>query len=354
MASFQWARIFHEHGHTSHSICYPQSPLAAKLRQSQLKTHEMDFRPYFSPLRTLELRNYILQNKIEAVFLQSLKDLWVVSPALIGLSCKLVGFAQMWLQGINKKDVLHTLVHKRMDLLITLTPRQGEQVLRCIPFPKEKTQVVPNSINSEKFSPSLRSGKIREQLGAGENDILIGIVGRLDPQKGQRELIEAFALCKKNSPELPLKLVLVGEPTPHQGEDYLKSLTDGISKHNLNNHVKLAGFREDIPAVMASLDVFVLNSYQEAFGFVLVEAMASGTAAIATNSGGVPDILQEGRYGWLVPPKDVVALSRTLQEVCSQNTKRQELAKKARAYAQNEFDEIKNFNKLVELVEGLP
>jgi glycosyltransferase involved in cell wall biosynthesis len=354
MASFQWARIFDEHHHVSHSICYPDSPLAAKLRQSKLKSHEMAFKNYFSPLQSLELRKYIVQNGIEAVFLQSLKDLWVVSPALIGLDCKLIGFAQMWLQGINKKDFLHTLIHKRMDLLITLTPRQGAQVLRCIPYPPEKTRVIPNSINSQKFSSDLRDENLRAKLGAKTSDILIGLVGRLDPQKGQQELIEAFAKCKITTPDLPLKLVLVGESTPNSGDHYLNLLRETIRKNNLENDVTLAGFRSDIPAVMASLDVFVLNSYQEAFGFVLVEAMASGTAVIATNSGGVPDILHEGRYGWLVPPRDITALAHTLQEVCSQGTKRRDLAKKAQIYARDEFDETKNYKKLLTYIEELP
>lgn len=356
MASHQWARIFQEQGHKSFSICYPGSPLAAKLAQSQLATKEMAFKAYFSPKKSKELSRFIVQNDIQAVFLQSLKDLWVVVPALWFLPknhpCKLIGFAQMWLQGINKKDFLHTLIHKRMDALITLTPRQSEQVLRCIPFEKENTHVIPNSINTKRFSPSLRSAEVRKEFGAQENDILIGLVGRIDRQKGQKELLEAFALSRKRTPHLPLKLVLVGDPTPDSGESYLQSLKDTLTKNKLENDVILAGFREDIPRVMSCLDIFVLNSYQEAFGFVMVEAMASGTAVIATNSGGVPDILQNGKYGWLVPPKDVNALSDTLTYVANETEKRKTMALTAREYACNEFDELKNFEKILNLAKG--
>src|SRR5690606_12697019 len=95
MASYQWARLFQEHNHGGLSICAPHSPLAAKLKQSQLKTKEMHFTTYFSPIQTWRLRQYIVQNSINAVYLQSLKDLWVVVPALWGLDCKLIGFAQM-------------------------------------------------------------------------------------------------------------------------------------------------------------------------------------------------------------------------------------------------------------------
>lgn len=351
MASFQWARLFHEHNHGSFSICAPDTPLAAKLKSSPLKTKEMDFSTYFSPGQTLQLRQYIVQNSIEAVYLQSLKDLWVVSPALVGLPCKLIGFAQMWLEGINKKDPLHTLIHKRMNHLITLTPRQGEQVLRCIPFEKEKTSVIPNSIDTHRFSPQLRDESLRKEFGADREDILVGLVGRLDPQKGQFELIEAFAEAKKKAPHLPLKLVLVGHSTPGEGENYSQLLIQTIARNQLQDSVKLVGFRDDIPRTMAALDIFVLNSYQEAFGFVMVEAMASGTAVIATNAGGVPDILHNGEYGWLVPPRDIPTLSENLIRLASDSSARRILAEKARNYALNEFDENKNFFKLLKITE---
>ena len=351
MASFQWARIFAEQGHNSHCMCYPDSPLAEKLRHSQLISQEIAFQQYFSPRATWQLRQYIVRHGIDGVFLQSLKDLWVVSPALVGLPCKLIGFAQMWLEGINKKDFLHTLIHKRMDALVTLTPLQSAQVLRCIPFPSEKTHVIPNSIDTRRFSPRLRSDDLRRELGAANSDILVGIVGRLDPQKGQRELIESFAQARRRAPQLPLKLALVGDPTPSSGDEYRRSLEEAIKKHNLDKDVVLAGFRSDIPSVMASLDIFVLNSYQEAFGFVLVEAMASGTAVIATDSGGIPDVVDDGRAGWLVPPKNIDALADTLIEVASHNERRRARAEEGRVYALEKFDELGNFKKISTLLE---
>lgn len=350
MASAQWAGLFKRHGHESYSISIPDSPLTKRLKDLHLPHTEMNFREYVSPLETLKLRKYIVSHGIEAVFLQSLKDLWVVSPALIGLPTKLIGFAQMWLEGIDKKDFLHGLIHRRMDHLITLTPRQSEQVLKCIPYPKEKTLVIPNSINPEKFSPNLRSQKIRSEFGAKETDVLIGIVGRLDRQKGQREAIESFAMAKKESGLNNLKLVLVGDSTPDSGHSYLDELKKTAADLQVTEHIYFAGFRADVPAVMASLDIFLLNSYREAFGFVVVEAMMSGTAVIATNSGGIPDVLGDGRYGLLVPPRNTHTLATSFTHLARDANFRKELGDKARIYALNEFDEDKNFLKLLKLV----
>lgn len=354
MASYQWARLFQEHGHVSYSICAPGSPLAQKLKSADLPWIEMDFREYFSPIQSYKLRQFVKSHDIEAVFLQSLRDLWVVSPALIGLPTKLVGFAQMWLEGINKKDFLHTLIHRRMDQLVALTPRQGAQVLKCIPFSADKTAILPNSIAVDRFNPALRSEPLRRQMGAGPSDVLIGIVGRLDPQKGQLEAIEAFSRARLLAPEVSLKMAVIGDPTADAGDDYLQQLKSTVDTLNLKEHVVFLGFRTDVPAIMASLDVFILNSYSEAFGFVLVEAMMSGTAAVATKAGGVPDVVGDGAYGRLVEPKNTESLAQTLADLARHNEDRKSLGQKAREFTLREYDENKTFQKMMTLLESLP
>ena len=110
---------------------------------------------------------------------------------------------------------------------------------------------------------------------------------------------------------------------------------------------------EGMNEVMASLDIFLLNSYREAFGFVIVEAMMSGTSVIATNSGGVPDVLGEGKFGLLVPPKDTMSLASAFSHLSRNEEFRKSLSEKAREYALKEFDEDKNFEKLLEVVNHI-
>lgn len=354
MASSQWATLFIKHGHEALSICAPDSPLENRLKEENLPYTPREFRKYFSPSNTLWLRQFIQDNKIDVVFLQSLKDLWVVSPALWGLDVQLVGFAQMWLSNISKKDPLHTLMHNRLTTLVTLTKSQGEQTLKCLPVPAEKAVVFPNSIDTARFGPERRSENLRNEFGANINDFLIGIVGRLDRQKGQRELLDAFLDLKKRFPEKSLKLVFVGEATRNEdGVIYEKELHAAVKEAGLTSHVTFAGFRSNIPEVMASLDVFVLASYKEAFGFVVVEALASRTPVIATNSGGVPDILENGKYGLLVEPQNSNAISQALSEILTHPEDTRSRAQAARAYAQETFDENKVFLKLIKHLESV-
>jgi glycosyltransferase involved in cell wall biosynthesis len=351
MASAQWASLFQKHGHTGLSICAPGSPLEQRLKEQNLPYVTREFREYFSPMNSLWLRRYVIEQKIDVIFLQSLRDLWVVSPALWGTNIKLVGFAQMWLSGINKKDPLHTLIHNRMDALVTLTEDHCAQILKCIPFPREKTIILPNSIDTSRFGHQWRNENLRNEFGAAMNDVLIGIVGRLDRQKGQKELIEAFAKTKEKFPGKNLKLVLVGEATLDHDTSYVTELKNAVKILNLENDVRFVGFRKNIPEIMASLDLFVLASYQEAFGFVVVEALASRTPVVATRSGGVPNILQDGKYGLLAEPKNVDALTQAMVSVLSEPEKTKQRAHEAQEYTKLEFDENIIFKKLLTHLE---
>ncbi|MCC6137196.1 MAG: glycosyltransferase family 4 protein [Bdellovibrionaceae bacterium] len=353
MASAQWATLFIKHGHEALSICAPETPLENRLKERNLPYVTRQFNKYFSPMDTLWLRRYVIENKVEAVFLQNLRDLWVVSPALWGLNIKLVGFAQMWLSNISKKDPLHTLMHNRLTTLVTLTAAHSQQTLKCLPVPLEKAFIAPNSIDTSLFGPERRNENLRNEFGAQVSDFLIGIVGRLDRQKGQKEVLDAFAELKKRHPEKSLKLVFVGEATREsEGMSYEAELREDLQKANLSEHVKFAGFKKNIPEVMASLDVFILASYQEAFGFVVVEALASRTPVIATDSGGVPDILEHGKQGLLIEPKSSSAITEALESIINDPVKSLDRAQKARAYAQETFDENKVFFKLLKHLES--
>lgn len=354
MASAQWASLFIKHGSEALSMCAPGSPLETRLKEMGLPYVARDFREYFSPINTLWLRRYVIENRIEGVFLQNLRDLWVVSPALWGLDVQLIGFAQMWLSGISKKDPLHQLMHSRLTTLVTLTAAHSEQTLKCLPVPPTKAVVLPNSIDTSRFGPERRSENLRNEFGASVHDYLIGIVGRLDRQKGQKELLQSFFALYKKHPEKNLKLVFVGEATrDDDGTRYEAELHDLVKTSGLQAHIRFAGFRKNIPEVMASLDTFVLASYKEAFGFVVVEALASRTPVIATRSGGVPDILDHGKYGLLVEPQNEHSIFAALEQVLLHRDESLERARQAREYARNQFDENKVYEKLIHHLETL-
>jgi glycosyltransferase involved in cell wall biosynthesis len=123
----------------------------------------------------------------------------------------------------------------------------------------------------------------------------------------------------------------------------------------LEEKVKFFGVRSDVPELLSQADIFVLSSDYEGFGLVVAEAMAAGLPVIATAIGGIPEILEGGRAGILVPPKDVDALAKAIVELARDEKKRAELSDYGRKLVAERFDirrTVREYEKLyLELLE---
>jgi glycosyltransferase involved in cell wall biosynthesis len=138
---------------------------------------------------------------------------------------------------------------------------------------------------------------------------IVGNVAALVPHKGQRHLIEAAALVVKRVPDARFVIAGEGELRP--------ALERLIKEHRLDKHVFLAGFRPDILSVHKSFDVFVMSSVTEGLGTSLLDAMACGKPVVATTAGGMPEVVDDGKTGILVPPRDHTAMADALIRLLS-------------------------------------
>lgn len=161
-------------------------------------------------------------------------------------------------------------------------------------------RIVENAIELEKFTydPKNRQ-KIREELGLGDDEFLVGIVGLITPRKGQLGLIRSFARAQKQLPDSTL--LIVGAPMFNKDHLYLEELEKNVREFGIETQVRFLGLRNDVAAIMQSLDVLVVNSKSEALVIVAIEAMASGTPVIATTVGGIREMIIHQENGWLVP-----------------------------------------------------
>jgi len=172
-------------------------------------------------------------------------------------------------------------------------------------------RVIHNVIELEKFEVDSRNRqKVREEFGFDENEFAIGIVGQITPRKGQLELIRTFAEARKQLPRSTL--LIVGAPMFNRDDLYFEELKQTVRELNLENRVKFTGKRSDVAQMMQSLDVLVVNSKSEAFVIVAIEAMACGTPVIATEVGGIREMIEHQVNGWLVPFGDERLLSDAL------------------------------------------
>jgi glycosyltransferase involved in cell wall biosynthesis len=158
---------------------------------------------------------------------------------------------------------------------------------------------------------------------------IVGNVASLVPHKGHHVLIEAAALVVKDVPDV--RFVIVGD-----GETRA-SLEHQIHHHHLERHVFLAGFRVDVLELTKGFDVFAMSSITEGMCTPLVDAMAAGKACVATSVGGIPDVLEEGLTGYLVPPRNPQMLANRLIRLLKNEGLRERMGQAARQRARERF-----------------
>jgi glycosyltransferase involved in cell wall biosynthesis len=176
--------------------------------------------------------------------------------------------------------------------------------------PCRKGLVVYNGLDVPTFVRALDPEKGRESLNLGADDLVVGIVGRLDAWKGQEVFLRAMAQVGDVVPQA--KGIVVGEvAAEHPG--YLDVLLALRNELALADRVVFSGFRMDVPVVMSALDILVLASTSpEPFGRVLIEAMAAGKPVVATDAGAAREIIEDGVQGLLVPPGESEAMARAI------------------------------------------
>ena len=189
--------------------------------------------------------------------------------------------------------------------------------------------VIHNAVDTESFQPDPETRReIRQALGLTEGQPVVGIVGHLTPNKGQLELIEAFASMSLEIADAVL--LVVGEPLFNRSADYAKSLARAADSCAVADRVRLLGPRDDVPALMQSFDLLVLNSRIEAFPLTILEGLASGTPVLATAVGGIPEMIRHKENGWLVPARDRLALTNAMANLLRQPELRRQLGRNAR------------------------
>jgi len=164
-----------------------------------------------------------------------------------------------------------------------------------------------------------------------ENQIIIGTVANLFPRKGYEYLIEALVEVREHYPQI--YCFIIGEGS----QSYRKQLVRLVEKKGLSSNVSFAGFQENVYDFLNSFDLFVLPSLMEGFGIALLEAMAMSKPIVASNVGGVPEVIAQNITGVLVPPKDSKSLANAIVRMLADDSMRQRLGIAARKTIETKF-----------------
>jgi len=177
--------------------------------------------------------------------------------------------------------------------------------------PEDRVRLIYNGAPLEEFAPGgpERGLRVRESLGIPGDAPLVGVIGRLNAQKGHRVLLDAAPTLLARHPTA--RVLIVGDG------DLMEDLQAQARRLETGHRVVFAGHRADVPDVLAALDVFCISSLYEGTPLALFEAMAAGRAIVSTAVDGCREVIEEGVTGLLVPPSDPAALASALDRVLS-------------------------------------
>lgn len=202
-----------------------------------------------------------------------------------------------------------------------------------IRVPSRRIAQIYNGVDVARFHPA-EPETVREPMGPDSpTPFVVGTVGRLQEVKDQRTLVSAVALLLRRRPELRqrLRLVIIGDGP--QGEE----LRAQIETEALGDHVWLAGSRDDVPALLQGMDLFVLPSLAEGICNTILEAMACGRPVVATAVGGNPELVSAGETGDLVPPGAPRELADAIEQYVDDPERVRRQGGAARLRAEREF-----------------
>lgn len=253
--------------------------------------------------------------------------------------------------GLNRtknfgRRILNSFMFRHVNKIIGCANSVKEDIVKANPsVDTSKVIAMRNSVEYKRFSePETTKSQIRQQLGISMDAFVFGTVGRFAPTKGYTYLVDAFAKVKGQIPTAELLFVGTGYQM-----DEIKSQAESLG---LSKCVHFLGIRNDVPQVLAAMDIFVLPSIAEGMPYAVMEAMAAGVAIVASAVGGIPELLDDGKYGKLVPSKDAAALADAMIEFANMPpSDREQIIEKASERIRRSFDHDVVAKELARLYE---
>jgi glycosyltransferase involved in cell wall biosynthesis len=234
------------------------------------------------------------------------------------------------------------VVARGADVVIAVSREDRRRMIEIEGIPAERIRYIPNGVAP---FPGGDGARVRRELGIGEDVPLVGAVGSLRAQKAFEVLIEAAALLRDRRPDV--RVVIAG------GGDEEPRLRAHIAALGVGGTVTLLGHRTDVPDVLAALDVAVNCSDFEGQPLALLEAMDAALPIVATRVGGVPDLIEDGVHGLLVPRRDPAALATAIERHLADRKAAEAMGRRARERRRSAFDIDTTVRRVEALYEEL-
>jgi glycosyltransferase involved in cell wall biosynthesis len=220
-------------------------------------------------------------------------------------------------------------VMKNSDIVVSPAKRLLSYVKHIC---KKEVKVIPHGVDVAHFNVRTNEDEAKEKLGLKKDEVLVLSVQRLVPRKGIEHLLSAMSMVVKENPKV--KLAIIGDGPK---KAYLKGLA---KKLKIDNNVNFMGFVDShsLQKYYSLCDIFVLHSLYEQFGIVLVEAMACGKPVVSTKVGAIPEIVDNGKTGFLVEPKNPKQLAEAILKLAVDEKLRSKLGHEGMKKVKKNYD----------------
>ncbi len=250
---------------------------------------------YYDFNKAKHLASILKENGVSHLVIRSTYDMSILASVKRKLKDKVTTCYIMAMQlGVKKTNFLHTLRYRYLDIWVSPLPWLKKQVEEMTHF-KNELVLIPLGLELEKFNTICSREDARKELNLPYKNLTFGLIGRFDIQKGQLLLLEAM----KKSKNKDYNIVLLGEPTMNEGDDYFKQIKTITSSPEIKKRVFIRPFRSDVTSFYSAIDWTVMATKTETFGMVTIESLACGTPVLGSNAGGTPELLEHEKGGVL-------------------------------------------------------
>ncbi len=286
--------------------------------------YNFPFKNFYDLRQFFKLYSFVKKNKFDIVFSQLfMADLFGRTAALLARVPVIITEIQNITAGLPKKMIfIDRVLAKFTAACISTTPAITDYAVKIIKFPREKVVEVPtNAVDLRRFEQKFDRAAIRQSLGIPLDAKVIINIGRVVEQKGQKFLIKAAPKVIAEEPKAYFIIVGSGDL-----EDDLKNEAKNL---NISERVIFLGTRIDTPELLAAADVFAFPSVWEGQGLILFEAIFSKIPIVASNVGGIPDIIINEQTGLLAEVGDVTGLAKSILRLLGDSNLRDKLTEEA-------------------------
>lgn len=254
----------------------------------------------------------------------------------------------------DKRDLVHQAIYRRLDAMIVMSHALRRNVLNTHPLKERQVKLINLGLDFAQFDPSKTNpAEKRKSWGIDPEATVVGIVGRIDPAKGQETFIKAAAgLSAKVGENSNLHFVVVGEETRGSVQDYLPTLKEIVKSFRIEHQVHFVGFDSNIPDVMSAFDILVMPSREETFGLVAIEAMVMERPVIVSKGGSADEIVgSQSEFGLQMRPDDAFDLQRQILKLLESPEHRRQMGALAREHVLRNYDRRERLRKTLSLYE---